>query len=151
MHYNRLDPKWVKKFWSHARRLDIEIQEFRKNKECAKQIFARRTLNKFIANKYFVYILKQPCGIFTSGEDIKVKNKIYTLVCYVEFCLGYSDKLTVFLSHAHPSHPVVFDVDEDDMLDLRYKEITKQRYQRVKNQFVNDDEDDPMIRKKGIK
>lgn len=143
MHYDRLDPIWVKKFWSHVYRLGREVQEFRKNRDCAKQVFVRRTLNKFISGKCFVYILKQSCGIFVNGEDVKVKNKIYTWVCYVEYCLGYNEKLTVFLSHAHPAHPAVFNVDEGDMLDLRYKEITRERYQRVKNQFVNDDEDDP--------
>jgi hypothetical protein len=84
---------------------------FRYNNRCGREIFVKRTLNKWFTGKYVI--------LYAISKITDLQYKQYILVYNVEFGLGYSDYLNIFyIDCAQPTEYKTISLYYNDVLNL---------------------------------
>lgn len=142
--YKQVDRDFLQKFFDILSKLNRSCSNYRKDKKCNREIFIRRTLNKWISGKYFEVILNEKTG-FTKfvgafdSEDITIPRKNYVYIMSIEFGLGWSDYINFTVSKAGNVTPIeVLKFSYNDFLDIKFRKSTEKKFKSVQNMF-NDD------------
>ena len=144
--YKQVDREFLIKFFDILSHLDRSCSKYRKDKRCNREIFVRRTINKFLSGKYFEVILKEKTGLkkrigFYDYEDIYLNRKNYLYIVSVEFGLGYSDYINITSINANSSKCIEkLKFSYNDFLDTKYKVSTEKKFKSIQNLFVDDSE-----------
>ena len=150
MIYKQFDIKFLKRYFdllsSHNR-----FSSKRYGNKCEKEIFVKRTFHKWFSNRYFVYIKQEDTGMYSCSENsyyaderdsIKRPKKHFVFVSGIAYSLTYSEELTIYFNDPCESlfvNSLKFSFNE--LLDLQFYEISKEKYNDVSNLFKDDRED----------
>lgn len=150
MKYNTLDRNDLHKFFNVLYRLGRSCQDFRKDGACAKSVFVRRTLNKWIAGKYFTIIEEKFTGaIKSTDEGYNINNmekfyipmKNYVAVGGIYYHLGYGEELDINFCYPYLIDGHLFMVKKvnfSQLVEIRFKEITEKKFNQVQKMFRDD-------------
>jgi hypothetical protein len=83
-----LEREKVKKFFEILKRLDRTTSKIYEKYTCQKQVFVRRTINKWFKNLYIV--------LYTPSEQTDVQYRQYISINNIEYYLGWQDELTIY-------------------------------------------------------
>ena len=145
MKYKKLNKKIRNRIFHSFSGLQLWQSKFRKNKESQKDVFVRRTFNKYFSKKYFTFIQYEKTGQFVFNEEYKETEEIiipvkrYVYVYGIRNNSGYSASVALDVCFAHsaaPSECLKFHFL--DFLDLEFKEITQKKFMSVRSLFSDD-------------
>lgn len=147
--YNKNDPTFINKFFDLLSKHNRYAEQKYSNK-CGKEIFVKRTMNKWLKNKQFVVISKDDTGVVSCSDEndlnsyykVKYARKHFISISSCEFALGYGDdiKITefdIFLSNI--LNNVI--LGRKDFLNLQFREISSEEYNSIYNLFIDDREE----------
>ena len=147
MKYKKLDKKTRNRIFDSFSSLHIWVSKFRKNGECQREVFVRRTFNKYFSKKYFAFIHYEKTGVLSFNEEYKeveeiiipVKRYIYIYKIRNSNTMSGQAKVDLDVCFAHSALPiecVTFHLL--DFLDLEFKEITEKKFKSVRTLFEDD-------------
>lgn len=77
----------VRKFFNLLNKLDRSISKIYGNNSCAREVFVRRTLNKYLKQKLIILLCE--------SETTKIYYNKYIMITNVEYALHYSTEIIV--------------------------------------------------------
>jgi hypothetical protein len=146
--YDKIGKDQTKRFLDIFQKLSRLVSPYRKRRECQKEVFIRRTLNKWLSGKYFEVILEEGTGFFKdagTGFDDEVKEimipvKRYVYISDISFTLNHSylGEVDVRLMFGHEFKYAKLTLPIDSFLKLEFKEIDQKKYKKIQELFVDD-------------
>lgn len=145
--YKEIDPKFLRRYFdllsNHGRVVDNKYTDH----SCGKEVFVRRTMGKWLKDKYFVVIQKEPTGTYTSTNpsdfmsyiELKIARKHFVNINHCSYQLGYDDKLNMYVDDVSISKS--FNNNQfsyNDFLRLQFREITGDEFESAKSLFRDD-------------
>lgn len=142
--YNKVDIKWLNKFFDILNKLNRAQSSYRKDKLCNREIFIRRTLNKWFTGKYLEIIKSEKSGFQKwigpyDLEDIHINKKKYIRIILCEYYLGWTTSIKFTFQSACSSN--VIEVEKftfNDFIDIKFRNSSEEIYSSIFNMF-NDD------------
>jgi len=139
--YNKIDKDKAKRFIEVFQKLNRCVSPYRKRRECQKEIFIRRTLNKWFSGKYFEVILEEGTGFFKEDySEILVPVKRYVYISNISFALtsDLPEKVRIECWFGHEFRCPTLYFPFNKFLNLEFKEIDQNKYRKIQELFVDD-------------
>jgi hypothetical protein len=148
--YSELDPQFLRRYFdllsAHGRGVDKKYS----NNRCGKEMFVARTMRKWLKNKCFVVIQKDPTGAYATTNqndpnayyEVRIPKKHYVQITGCNYQLGYNEKLDIYVDDVFSSK--AFNdtgFSYNDFLRLQFREITVEEFDSVRSLFVDDRDD----------
>lgn len=145
--YSELDPEFLRRYFDLLAKHGRETDNKYANNRCGKEMFVARTMRKWLRNKCFVVIRKDPTGTFGTSNvndpsayyEIRIPKKHYVQITGCNYQLGYGEKLDIYVNDVSVSK--AFNdtgLSYNDFLRLQFREITEDEFNYVGSLFHDD-------------
>jgi len=145
--YSELDPEFLRRYFDllakHGRGTDKKYS----NNRCGKEMFVARTMRKWLKNKCFVVIQKDPTGAFSTTNqtdpsayyEVRIPKKHFIQVTGCAYQLGYGEKIDIYVDDVSVSKAFnSTGLSYNDFLRLQFREITVEEFDSVSALFLDD-------------
>ncbi len=153
MIYKHFDIEFLKRYFDLLSKHKRSISTRYGNK-CEKEMFVKRTFHKWFAGRYFVYIKHEETGVYKvdnndqccydgwNRESIKRPKKHFVYISGINYALTHSDDITFMYNDPFESY-FINDIrlDFNELHDLQFYEISKEKYKEISTLFDDDRED----------
>jgi len=145
--YSELDPEFIRRYFDLLAKHGRETDKKYSNNRCGKEMFVARTMRKWLKNKCFVVIQKDPTGAYATTNvndvsayyEVRIPKKHFIQITGCSYQLGYGEKIDIYVDDVSISKAFnSTGLSYNDFLRLQFREITEEEFDSVRSLFLDD-------------
>ncbi len=146
--YSKINKKQAKRFLESFQKLNRCSSSYRKRRACQKEVFIRRTLDRWFSGKYFEVILEEGTGFFEEAEtgfdndvkEITIPVRRYVYIGKISFALNWSyvGDIDIKLMFGHEFKCTKLTLPIHSFFKLEFNEIDQKKYKKIQKLFIDD-------------